>query len=115
MRKPFGSVSLSSWNLSAASGIGGGATGASFLALSLSGWPIAQDGGGDGGADGCWASAGAAASMLPIAPAVSRRKERAENVMNTSQNADAPFLDAGRARGTGIGSHPSGGSLGIFA
>src|SRR3954468_20260141 len=68
MLNPVGTLSLASGNLSAAAGIGGGATGASFAAASLpAGRPIRGDPGGSGaaavgaaaagGVAGCWAAA----------------------------------------------------------
>src|ERR1044072_7976532 len=63
--KPFCGFSLPAvgGRLSAAVGIGGGAAGASFMALSVVGGPTAHDGGGVGagaapGAGGWWAGGG---------------------------------------------------------
>src|ERR1043165_5673752 len=88
MLKPFGSVSLPGTvaSFSAEAGIGGGATGASFIAPSLSGRPISGDPGGSGaaaagtaGAGACWATAGRAAKTRgPTVPASSMAR-RAEN------------------------------------
>ena len=65
MLKPFGSFSLPGTvaSLSAAAGIGGGATGASFMAPSVFGRPISGEPGGSGcaaagAAARCWAAAG---------------------------------------------------------
>src|SRR5262245_53366633 len=87
MVKPFGALSLSSGSLSAAVGIGGGATGASFFAPSVSGRPISGEPGGNGAAcwaDGvccCAAAGGAAANHVPTVPASTRAHGRAKWVM----------------------------------
>src|SRR5512135_3924922 len=81
MLKPGGSLSWAVGSLSAAAGIGGGATGASLEAASLpSGRPISGEPGGSAGAaagaaagggdaGGCWANAGAANRTPAIVPA----------------------------------------------
>src|ERR1044072_9092680 len=88
MLKPFGSVSLPGTvaSFSADAGIGGGATGASFIAPWWSGRPSSGDPGGSGaaaagaaGAGDCWATAGRAANTrVPKVPASSMAR-RAEN------------------------------------
>ena len=71
--------------------IGGGATGASFMAPSLSGRPISGDPGGNGAA-GCCATAGHAAMRLPNVPASSSaRRVEDRNAMFILPDAE-PFL-----------------------
>src|SRR6478736_6718030 len=79
MVKPLGALSLSSGSLSAATGIGGGAIGASFWAAAVSGRPINGEPGGNGA--GCWAAGGAAASKLPSVPASTSAERRDTWVM----------------------------------
>src|SRR6478752_3964395 len=98
MVKPLGALSLSSGSLSAATGIGGGAIGASFWAAAVSGRPINGEPGGNGagcwaagggvccsaaaGGACCWAAAGgAAASKLPRVPASTSAERRDTWVM----------------------------------
>src|SRR5438552_17331619 len=58
--KPAGTFSLSSGNLSAAVGMGGGGIGASFLAASVSGRPMSGEPGGNGAGVSAAAGAGLA-------------------------------------------------------
>src|SRR5271166_1807592 len=85
MLKPGGSLSCAVGSLSAAAGIGGGATGASLAASALpSGRPSSGEpggnaagvagaaaGGADAGAGSCWANAVAAVKRPAIVPASS--------------------------------------------
>src|SRR5436853_4580761 len=108
MLKPFCSFSLPGTvaSLSADAGIGGGATGASFIAASVFGRPISGDPGGSGcglsagalaagaglaGAGvGCCAKAGAATTRVPRVPAssIARRLED-RNVIVILPDAEA--------------------------
>src|ERR1700704_3300014 len=87
MLKPAGTLSFAVGSLSAAAGIGGGATGASFAAASLSaGRPIKGEPGGSGapaagaaglaagGVAGCWAAA-LSVNTLKNAPASQRLRD----------------------------------------
>src|SRR2546421_6128036 len=87
MLKPFCSFSLPGTvaSFSAVAGIGGGATGASFMAASVFGRPISGEPGGNG-AGGCAAGArGGAGGGCCCAPAGSGQK-----VPRVSGNRNAP-------------------------